>query len=95
MEHRTMDNIIYQGQNIYAAALSGDFPLVVLIWGMAAAQGVNPLTSDAHQNNPVHFAAAGGNIEILHFFAQQAALMAARPTDIMDAPNAAGETPLM
>ncbi|KDO23856.1 hypothetical protein SPRG_11287 [Saprolegnia parasitica CBS 223.65] len=77
-----MDGIIYQGQNIYAAALSGDFPLVVLLWGMAAAQQVSPFTPDASMNSAVHFAA-------------RASALRPHVTDIMDAPNSAGETPLI
>ncbi|OQS01105.1 palmitoyltransferase [Achlya hypogyna] len=90
-----MERIVYQGQNIYAAALSGDFPLVVLLWGMAAAQQISPFSPDETRNSAVHYAAEGGNIEILHFFAQQASVQHPRVTDIVDAPNEAGETPLI
>ncbi|KAH9111684.1 hypothetical protein LEN26_013433 [Aphanomyces euteiches] len=90
-----MEQIVYQGSSIYDAALKGDFPLVVLIWGMAAAQRVSPFAVDVNQNSAVHYAAVGGNVEILHFFAQQAALVGPDSTTIIDAPNNTGETPLI
>ncbi|KAF0700627.1 Aste57867_8805 [Aphanomyces stellatus] len=90
-----MEHILYQGSSIYDAALKGDFPLVVLIWGMAAAQGVSPFSPDANQNSAVHYAAVGANVEILHFFAQQATLVHADATKIIDAQNNTGETPLI
>ncbi|RHY97145.1 hypothetical protein DYB28_012570 [Aphanomyces astaci] len=90
-----MDHIAYQGSTIYDAALKGNFPLVVLLWGMVAAQQLSPFTPDEHNNSVVHFAAAGGNVEILHFFAQQAMLVSPNVTTIMDAPNNNGETPLI
>ncbi|OQR80509.1 palmitoyltransferase [Thraustotheca clavata] len=62
---------------------------------MAAAQQVNPFSPDESLNTAVHYAAEGGNIEILHFFAQQAAVVRPRVTDIVDAANDAGETPLI
>ncbi|ETV82421.1 hypothetical protein, variant [Aphanomyces astaci] len=90
-----MDHIAYQGSTIYDAALKGNFPLVVLLWGMVAAQQSSPFTPDEHNNSIVHFAAAGGNVEILHFFAQQAMLVSPNVTTIMDALNNNGETPLI
>ncbi|RQM19664.1 hypothetical protein B5M09_002713 [Aphanomyces astaci] len=62
---------------------------------MVAAQQSSPFTPDEHNNSIVHFAAAGGNVEILHFFAQQAMLVSPNVTTIMDALNNNGETPLI
>ncbi|ETW04255.1 hypothetical protein H310_04583 [Aphanomyces invadans] len=90
-----MDHIVYQGSTIYDAALKGNFPLVVLLWGMIAAQQMSPFTPDDNNNSVIHYAAAGGNVEILHFFAQQAVLASPNATTIMDGPNKSGETPLI
>lgn len=86
----------YAGQDAFAAAANGDFPLVVLLWGMAMAVQPAPVdllaATDAGGNTLLHYCAAGGVDEpdTLHFLLQQAA---GRP--IVDARNQAGETPLM
>ncbi len=48
--------VTYKGSNIYHAAAQGNLPLVVLLWGMAAARNVDIMQPDGHGNNPCHFA---------------------------------------
>ncbi len=38
----------YHGETLASAAAKGDLPHVVLLWGMVAARGINPMLPDAH-----------------------------------------------
>ncbi|KAE9317430.1 hypothetical protein PF008_g18747 [Phytophthora fragariae] len=90
----------YDGQTAFDAAANGDFPLVVLLWGMAMAVQPQPAdllaARDARGNSLVHYAAAGteDTCDTMHFLMQQ--LQASgREQTLLDAKNDAGETPLM
>lgn len=91
----------YEGQDAFAAAANGDFPLVVLLWGMAMAAQPAPVdllaARDAHGSSLLHYCAAGGvdAVDTLHFLLQQMQQSARLGPELVDAKNAAGETPLM
>ncbi|KAL3656804.1 hypothetical protein V7S43_018261 [Phytophthora oleae] len=93
-------NVDYDGQTAFDAAANGDFPLVVLLWGMAMAVQPQPAdllaAKDKSGNSLVHYAAAGGEdtCDTMHFLMQQMAA-SGREKLLMDAKNDAGETPLM
>lgn len=96
-------DVQYDGQHALAAAANGDFPLVVLLWGMAMAAQPQPADllalTDAHGNGILHYAAAGvvDSTDTLHFLLQQAHA-SVRGHDMqafVDARNSAGETPLI
>ncbi|CEG44075.1 zinc dhhc domain containing [Plasmopara halstedii] len=93
-------DVNYDGQTAFDAAANGDFPLVVLLWGMSMAVQPQPVdllaTKDQNGNTLVHYAAASGedSCDTLHFLMQQ--MHASGREDIlMDAKNDAGETPLI
>lgn len=93
-------DVDYDGQTAFDAAANGDFPLVVLLWGMAMAVQPQPAdllaARDARGNSLVHYAAAGAEdtCDTMHFLMQQ--LQASgREQTLLDAKNDAGETPLM
>ncbi|KAG7379846.1 hypothetical protein PHYPSEUDO_008064 [Phytophthora pseudosyringae] len=93
-------DVDYDGQTAFDAAANGDFPLVVLLWGMAMAVQPQPVdllaATDRSGNSLVHYAAAGceDSCDTMHFLMQQMAA-SRREQLLLDAPNAAGETPLM
>ncbi|CAI5729582.1 unnamed protein product [Peronospora destructor] len=93
-------NVNYDGQTAFDAAANGDFPLVVLLWGMAMAVQPQPVdllaAKDKCGNNLVHYAAASGDdtCDTMHFLMQQMQA-SGRQQVLMDAKNDAGETPLM
>ncbi|KAG7394053.1 hypothetical protein PHYBOEH_005879 [Phytophthora boehmeriae] len=93
-------DVNYDGQTAFDAAANGDFPLVVLLWGMAMAvqpQSVDLLAAkDKSGNTLAHYAAAGGTdtVDTMHFLMQQ--MQASRRENLlMDARNDAGETPFI
>lgn len=88
----------YDGANALAAAANGDFPLLVLLWGMAMAAPADLLAlADAAGNTLLHHAAAGAGDEpdALHFLLQQAQAAGRALAPLVDARNAAQETPLL
>ncbi|CCI50552.1 unnamed protein product [Albugo candida] len=102
-------NTKYDDRNIFDACTHGDFPLVVLLWGMAMA---NPAlnhydlynTSDENENTILHYAAASptDSVDIVHFLLQQLQLyfqqvveLQMAHNDILNARNAFYETPLI
>ncbi|GLD98242.1 hypothetical protein PINS_up006939 [Pythium insidiosum] len=92
----------FDGQNAFQAAANGDFPLVVLLWGMAIAVRPEPVdllsARDENGNSVLHYAAStalDGNVSIVHFLLQQTQGSGRDLASVMDARNAAGETPLM
>eukprot|EP00644_Phytophthora_capsici_P009542 jgi/Phyca11/505499/fgenesh2_kg.PHYCAscaffold_13_\ len=93
-------SVDYDGQTAFDAAANGDFPLVVLLWGMAMAVQPQPAdllaAKDKSGNSLVHYAAAGveDTCDTMHFLMQQMAA-SGREKLLMDARNDAGETPLM
>ncbi|RMX63118.1 hypothetical protein KXD40_007150 [Peronospora effusa] len=93
-------DVNYDGQTAFDAAANGDFPLVVLLWGMAMAVQPQPVdllaAKDKSGNNLVHYAAAGGEdtCDTMHFLLQQMQA-SGRQELLMDARNDAGETPLI
>ena len=93
-------DVEYDGQTAFDAAANGDFPLVVLLWGMAMAVQPEPIdllaAKDQYGNSLVHYAAAAGDdtCETMHFVLQQLQARG-RPFALLDARNDAGETPLM
>ncbi|RLN37906.1 hypothetical protein BBJ28_00005241 [Nothophytophthora sp. Chile5] len=90
----------YDGQTAFDAAANGDFPLVVLLWGMAMAVQPRPVdllaAVDRDGNTLAHYAAAGGTdtLDTMHFLMQQMQA-SGREQTLLDARNAAGETPLI
>ena len=110
--HITFEQFIstkYDNRNIFDACTHGDFPLVVLLWGMAMA---NPSlnhydlynTSDENENTILHYAAASpsDSVDIFHFLIQQLQIYVQQvgglqtvQNDILNARNTANETPLM
>lgn len=93
--------VAYEGQDAFAAAANGDFPLVVLLWGMAMAAQPAPVdllaARDKSGNSLLHHCAAGGvdAVDTLHFLLQQMQQSARLTPEFIDARNQAGETPLM
>ena len=68
------NSINYRGIRASDAAASGNLPVIVLLWSMAATKKppVNLMTPDAQGNNLVHYAALADTPEILGFlFSQQ------------------------
>jgi hypothetical protein len=59
-----MNHIHYHGVTLNMAAIQGNLPLFVLIWGMAAARRVNLMIPDSNGNNPLHHAAIAENSEV-------------------------------
>lgn len=97
-------DVQYEGTNALAAAASGDFPLVVLLWGMAMAAPQadkappDLLTlTDADGNRLLHYVAAGAvdTTDTLHFLLQQAQGASRFTPALVDARNRALETPLI
>ncbi|DAZ92463.1 TPA: hypothetical protein N0F65_012693 [Lagenidium giganteum] len=97
----------YDGQNAFTAAANGDFPLVVLIWGMAmappppaAGKSAGPVdllaATDAAHNSLLHHTAASpvDPADIAHFLLQQI-FGSQRQESLVDARNVAQETPLI
>ena len=64
-----VNSIGYRGIRASAAAASGNLPVCVLLWSMAATKRppVNLMTPDAQGNNLVHYAALADSPEILGF----------------------------
>ncbi|GMF44848.1 unnamed protein product [Phytophthora fragariaefolia] len=93
-------DVDYDGQTAFDAAANGDFPLVVLLWGMAMAVQPQPAdllaARDARGNSLAHYAAAGDEdtCDTMHFLMQQMQA-SGRDQALLDAKNDAGETPLM
>ncbi|KAL4124304.1 hypothetical protein PRIC2_010141 [Phytophthora ramorum] len=93
-------DVDYDGQNAFDAAANGDFPLVVLLWGMAMAVQPKPVdllaAKDKSGNMLAHYAAAGSTdtCDTMHFLMQQMHT-SGREKTLLDARNVAGETPLM
>ncbi|GMF24023.1 unnamed protein product [Phytophthora lilii] len=93
-------DVDYDGQTAFDAAANGDFPLVVLLWGMAMAVQPQPAdllaARDRAGNSLAHYAAAGGSdtCDTMHFLMQQMQASGRQQT-LLDAKNDAGETPLM
>jgi hypothetical protein len=94
----------YDGQNAFKACNNGDFPLIVLLWGMSNA--IKPIPpdllalEDPFGNTLLHTTAASSvdAVEIIHFFLQQ--IRATRSNQdlqqhIIDKTNHTQETPLM
>ena len=78
-----------------AAASRGDLPHVVLLWGMASAQGRNIMQPDEEGNNPMHYAALADQPEVASFLMQQTQGMLGPGLPLMRLKNADGETPLL
>jgi hypothetical protein len=97
---RSVMDVDYDGQTAFDAAANGDFPLVVLLWGMAMAVQPQPVdllaAKDAQANGLAHYAAAGGTdtCDTMHFLMQQMQA-SGRMETLLDAKNQAGETPLI
>ncbi|KAF4320026.1 hypothetical protein BBO99_00004213 [Phytophthora kernoviae] len=93
-------DVDYDGQTAFDAAANGDFPLVVLLWGMAMAVQPKPVdllsARDKHGNTLAHYAAAGGTdtLDTMHFLMQQMQA-SGREKMLMDARNDAEETPFI
>ncbi|KAI9918846.1 hypothetical protein PsorP6_011275 [Peronosclerospora sorghi] len=100
LESCQLMDVKYSDQTAFEAAANGDFPLLVLLWGMAMGmqpQAVDLLAmKDPSGNSLVHYAAASGEdtCESMHFLMQQMHALN-REQVLVDAPNDAGETPLM
>ncbi|TYZ67984.1 hypothetical protein PybrP1_012495 [[Pythium] brassicae (nom. inval.)] len=91
-------DVAYDGTNALAAAANGDFPLLVLLWGMAMAAPADLLAlADDAGNSLLHHAAAGAGDEpdALHFLLQQAQAGGRALPPLVDARNRAQETPLL
>ncbi|CAH0515719.1 unnamed protein product [Peronospora belbahrii] len=93
-------DVIYNDQTAFDAAANGDFPLVVLLWGMAMAVQPVPVdllvAQDKCGNTLIHYTAAGeeDTCDTMHFLIQQ--IQASnRRKELMDAKNDEGETPLI
>lgn len=56
--------VTYHGLTIAKAAMQGNLPVCVLLWGMAAAKRLNLMVPDAQGNNPMHFAALADSPEV-------------------------------
>lgn len=93
-------DVQYDGQNALRAAANGDFPLVVLLWGMAMAVQPHPVDllalADDDGNTILHYAAASSvdSVDTLHFLLQQMQA-SGRAAGLIDARNCASETPLI
>ena len=87
----TYEEVIY---TLPLACSMGNFPITVLLWGMYAAQGINPMSVDVDGNNPLHYAALcdTGNTEVVDFLFQQTA---GSGTKLVDSRNNDEETPLL
>ncbi|KAI9979394.1 hypothetical protein PInf_030414 [Phytophthora infestans] len=84
-------DVDYDGQTAFDAAANGDFPLVVLLWGMAMAVQPKPVDLLAAKDQ------SGNTLDTcdtMHFLMQQMHA-SGREQLLMDAKNDAGETPLM
>ncbi|EGZ11412.1 hypothetical protein PHYSODRAFT_548964 [Phytophthora sojae] len=94
-------DVDYDGQTAFDAAANGDFPLVVLLWGMAMAVQPQPAdllaARDKRGNSLAHYAAAGAEdtCDTMHFLMQQMQASGREQQTLLDAKNGAGETPLM
>lgn len=93
-------DVQFDGQNAFVAAANGDFPLVVLLWGMAMAAQPKPVDllveTDAAGNRVLHYAAAAceDTPDTVHFLIQQMQITGRQP-QVMEAVNKAKETALM
>lgn len=58
------NSISYQGLTINTACQTGNLPVCVLLWGIAAAKQVNLMEVDADGNNPIHYACLADNNEV-------------------------------
>lgn len=56
--------LTYHGTNIYTAALQGNFPVFVLLWGIAAGQRIDLLVPDSTGNNPLHYAVLSNTCDV-------------------------------
>lgn len=54
----------YHGTTISMAAMQGNLPVCVLLWGIAAAKRVSLIQRDAEGNTPMHFAALADTTEV-------------------------------
>lgn len=61
----------YHGVNIFKAALDGNLPLCVLLWGLASAKRINLIVNDSAWNNPVHYAANADTPEVRSVFSMK------------------------
>ena len=92
------NSISYRGIRAREAAASGNLPVIVLLWSIAATKKppVSLITPDAQGNNLAHFAALADTPEILGFlFSQQTASWFASEVQLVNAANDRGETPLL
>ena len=86
--------INYKGMSLSQAAESGNLPLCVLIWGMAAAEKVNLIVPDEFGNNPLHYAVRAETPEVMGFIYQQAKGKIG-DMRLVDSTNLEGETPVL
>ncbi len=89
-------SIHFHGINASMAASSGNFPVFVLLWGMAAGKRINLMIPDISGNNLLHYAALADNCEVMNFILHQSKNI---PTSVpemrlVDIRNEAGETAL-
>lgn len=87
--------IAYHGLTINRAAMQGNLPVCVLLWGMATAKRLNIMVADNHGNTPMHYAALADNSEVMGFFNQQTRGMLTPEIRLVDSRNELGETPLL
>lgn len=85
----------YQGTTLNMAAMQGNLPLFVMLWGMSKAKKVNLLAPDAEGNNPLHYAALAETTEVMTFIFGQTKGFYTPEVRLVDTRNNQGETPLL
>ena len=85
----------YQGTTLNMAAMQGNLPLFVMLWGMSKAKKVNLLGPDAEGNNPLHYAARAETTEVITFIFGQTKGFYTPEVRLVDTRNNLGETPLL
>ena len=88
----------YKNKTFMDACASGDLPLVVMLWDMAASRQTSVMVADADQNTPFHYAALAQTPEVLAFLYQKHRDNCSTTMGGFvepDSRNAFGETPLL
>lgn len=81
---------------IATAASQGNFPVCVLLWGIAAGKHINLMHPDESGCNPMHYAAEADNAEVLGFLnSQTKGYLPNTDTKLVDTRNNQNETPLL
>ena len=85
----------YRNATLATAAAKGDLANVVLLWGMAAAAGIDPMLPDAEGNTALHHAALAEGPDVAAFILQQTGGVVGPGLPLVHLRNADGETPLL